>query len=659
MFASMKLGTKIGLGFGALIVIAMLLGGLAVVSMKKVEKKAIVLSGEYMPEVDLCNEVERSALLTMYAIRGYGLSEDRTYLDDGINHLGELDRWLGECADLAARAEHLVMLGPAVAKARDLARQYRDLVSQTEGLSERLGRNRETLDEAAAGYMQSCARFLAAQDGAMAHDIARGAGSAELRERLQKIALINDIITLGNATRVACFRGQAVRDPRIIERADVNFDEIARKVQELRAITRLSEDLAQIDAAEAAGADYRRGMTELVANWVALDALGTRRTAIGNELLAQVQQTAAAGIDGAVTIANDATSGLGAASLTVLFGLAVAVLVGLALAILITRSITGPLNRIIGALRSGSGQTSAAADQVSSASQSLAEGASRQAAAIEETASSVQEMASMTRLSARSAGEARTLASTTNASASKGVEAMSRMSKAIADIKKSSDATARIITTIDEIAFQTNLLALNAAVEAARAGDAGKGFAVVAEEVRSLAQRSAEAAKNTAQMIEDAVRNADGGVTIGKEVGEVLAEIGNAAGQVNGLVEQIASASEEQASGLEQVNLAVGQLDQITQANAANAEESASAAEELSGQAEELNRMVVELMSMVGGASDAIQVSRRSVSGPGRALPPRQVAVPTPRARVARSESPVASLTDEEIMSLADERALI
>jgi methyl-accepting chemotaxis protein len=186
---------------------------------------------------------------------------------------------------------------------------------------------------------------------------------------------------------------------------------------------------------------------------------------------------------------------------------------------------------------------------------------------------------------------------------------MGRMSTAIEDIKKSSDETAKIIKTIDEIAFQTNLLALNAAVEAARAGEAGKGFAVVAEEVRNLAQRSAEAARNTADMIEGSVKNADNGVTISGEVATLLDEIAGNNGKVNDLVGEIAAASNEQAQGIDQINTAVGQMDQVTQSNAANAEESASASEELSAQAEALSGMVVQLQSMVGGSNGSIAQS--------------------------------------------------
>jgi methyl-accepting chemotaxis protein len=169
---------------------------------------------------------------------------------------------------------------------------------------------------------------------------------------------------------------------------------------------------------------------------------------------------------------------------------------------------------------------------------------------------------------------------------------MQRLSEAIEKIKLSSDKTAKIVKTIDEIAFQTNLLALNAAVEAARAGDAGKGFAVVAEEVRSLAMRSAEAAKNTADMIDESVDNAENGVALNQEVLKNLQEINERATRVSEVIMEIAAASEQQNEGIRQISGGIEQMNQITQHNAANAEESASAAEELSGQAYEMQSMV-------------------------------------------------------------------
>ncbi|HQI73046.1 MAG TPA: methyl-accepting chemotaxis protein [Smithella sp.] len=240
----------------------------------------------------------------------------------------------------------------------------------------------------------------------------------------------------------------------------------------------------------------------------------------------------------------------------------------------------------------GADQVGSASVQVSTGGQALSQGTSEQAGSLEEVSSSLQEMSSMTKQNAINAREAKGVAEEARGSSEKGVESMNRMSSAINKIKTSSDATAKIVKTIDEIAFQTNLLALNAAVEAARAGDAGKGFAVVAEEVRNLAMRSAEAAKNTANLIEEAVRNSENGVAINAEVLKNFQEITEKINKVSQVVAEIAAASEQQDQGISQVNKAVEQMNQLTQQNAANAEESASAAEEMSSQSEEMRSMV-------------------------------------------------------------------
>jgi len=200
-------------------------------------------------------------------------------------------------------------------------------------------------------------------------------------------------------------------------------------------------------------------------------------------------------------------------------------------------------------------------------------------------------MSSKTRQNAENAEEAKTIALRTDEGVRTGSGAMELMGKSVQRIKESSDRTAKIVKTIDEIAMQTNLLALNAAVEAARAGEAGRGFAVVAEEVRNLAQRSAQAARSTSEMIGESVQSAEDGVKISSEVAQAFVSIAENVRKVNALVGEIAEASRDQAGGIKQVNEAVGRLDKVVQQNAANAEQSASSSEELSSQAQQLQGM--------------------------------------------------------------------
>ncbi len=238
------------------------------------------------------------------------------------------------------------------------------------------------------------------------------------------------------------------------------------------------------------------------------------------------------------------------------------------------------------------GQVSNASVEIARESQSLAQGSNEQATSLEEASSNLDEMSVVTKRNAGNTNRAKVLASEARAAAGEGDVEMQRMIAAINQIKQSSDNTAKIVKTINDIAFQTSLLSLNAAVEAARAGEAGKGFAVVAGEVRSLAQRSAEAAKHTAEMIGESVKSADTGVAITEGVAKSLAKIVNRTEKVGALIDDIAAASNEQARDIEHVNDAVALMSQITQQNAANSDESAGTAQELSDRAAELESLV-------------------------------------------------------------------
>ena len=281
--------------------------------------------------------------------------------------------------------------------------------------------------------------------------------------------------------------------------------------------------------------------------------------------------------------------------------LLVLALVLIASIIFTKQSITRPVNRIIEGLNEGADQVASASGQVSSASQSLAEGASEQASSLEETSASLEEMASMTRQNADNSTQADTLMKEANQVIGKANSSMGELTKSMAEISKASEETQKIIKTIDEIAFQTNLLALNAAVEAARAGEAGAGFAVVADEVRNLAMRAADAAKNTAGLIEGTVKKIKDGSDLVTNTNEAFTEVATSASKVGELVGEIAAASNEQAQGIDQVNKAVVEMDKVTQQNAANAEESASASEEMNAQAAQMKGVVGELFILVGG----------------------------------------------------------
>jgi methyl-accepting chemotaxis protein len=274
------------------------------------------------------------------------------------------------------------------------------------------------------------------------------------------------------------------------------------------------------------------------------------------------------------------------------------------IAIGFTRSITGPVDRIIQGLRQSSNEVLMASNQIAQTSQQMASGATEQAGEVQTVSSTMEEMSAMTKNNAANAHQVDQMIKSTRIDSEGGLKAVHNMSEVIRKIKDSSDETAKIIKNINSIAFQTNILSLNAAVEAARAGEAGQGFAVVADEVRNLAQSAAEAARDTERLIEEAQRNVIQGVEATKEVTSALEEIKGKIEKVSTLISEVSLASTEQAGGIENVSGSISQIDKVTQTYSANAENTAAASEELSAQTKIMDRMVGELANIMDRKSN-------------------------------------------------------
>ncbi|MGC9195765.1 MAG: methyl-accepting chemotaxis protein [Syntrophobacteraceae bacterium] len=279
----------------------------------------------------------------------------------------------------------------------------------------------------------------------------------------------------------------------------------------------------------------------------------------------------------------------------------ICVLLTIILGIALNLSITHRVWDVIHYLQDSSKQMGGAADHVFSASQDLADANSQQAASVEETSSSLEEISSMTAQNAANAGQASRLMVVTRESVARAGGSMSQLTNSMMEISRASEETSKIIKTIDEIAFQTNLLALNAAVEAARAGEAGAGFAVVAEEVRNLAMRAAEAAKNTSDLIEGTVKRIKEGAGIVEKTSKEFSEVTVSVGKSGELIDEIAVASQEQGRGIEHINIAVNELSRLIQQNAANSEETAAASHEVNAQVKRLDNFLEAVVKLVEG----------------------------------------------------------
>lgn len=618
MFKKMRLAAKIGAGFGLLVVLAAVLGLFAVYQMNNVSSQSNLLAAEYVPEVAIASQIERNTREMMYGLRGYHFTAQQHYLDEGVDALRELRAGLADAKNLAANATALQALADQVAIAERAVEEYATAIGDTEVATNRMGEFRAAILQEGPRFVSAGEAVLEAQDAALRSAIQNEDNDA-IYTLVNNMAAMNNILDVGNQIRIDAWRALAEFDASILQGALGDFQRLAQMQDELRS--NLIDPTAQerlrgsVEAAEA----YRVAVTGLAQGLARLEELNQTRIRSGRDAITAAVATADAGINATDRIANEAATALNTASMLMIGGLIVVIALAIIVALFVTLGITKPINAIIVSLRRGSEEVSSASNQVAQSSQQMAEGASEQASSLEETSATLEEITSQIKQNADNATQANAMANDARSAAEKGREAMIRMGDAITRIKSSSDETAKIIKTIDEIAFQTNLLALNAAVEAARAGEAGKGFAVVAEEVRNLAQRSAEAAKNTSELIEGSQQNADDGVSVSQDVQQHLDSIAETVQKVASLIGEVSTATQEQSQGIEQINLAMNQMDGVTQSNAASSEESASASEELSAQARELSEMVNQLTALVRGAkaAEAFQ-SNGSYAAPAR-----------------------------------------
>lgn len=336
-----------------------------------------------------------------------------------------------------------------------------------------------------------------------------------------------------------------------------------------------------------------------------------------------------------------------------------AILIGVLLALGVIRSMSRALIGIADELETGAGRTAEASGQLAAISSTVATGCADQGSAVAETSAALEQMTAMIRCTAENAAQAKACANQARVAAEAGAGTMAEMNAAMQSIGSASGEVAKIVKQIDEIAFQTNILALNAAVEAARAGEAGAGFAVVADEVRNLAQRSAAAARETAERIEAAIESSRHGESSCSRVGVSLAEIADRIMAADKLVAEIATAAQEQAQGIRQIGTAMTQLDQVTQENAARADEGAAAAGDLSNQATMVRANLERLRSLVVPGRTAASIpttpaARPAVSKSARFPTGRPAAVPKARIPMPGDTGPATGGHDAEDRHFAD-----
>lgn len=534
MFKKMKVGTKIAGGFTIALLLAALIGVLSIYYISDVARIISQLSEQEIPETSAVVETERAVWETHVLSYEFDNNLDAQSQKKWFDQRDKIAVAVEKIVPIATALNHLNVLEATrtikqnLAEYSKIGETYVSLAMENKTIEEQLEANASIIEKQLVDY-------ISGQNVKIQNAIQNNEWQ-EVVSRVTKLQLANDAVDIFNKMR----RNEALY---IMHQEKENAEKLHHELTSLVALTKktfalstAAEDVERGKLALANEEQFGHLMNQWITNKLKQGELLKQSDAAAMNIVALSSKTALQADKDAYDVGTRAVTLVSNVKLLLITLLIGTILIGSALAFIITRGITKPLSNVIEGLNDGADQVAAAAGQVSGASQQMAEGGSEQAASLEETSSSLEEMSTMTKQNADNATQADGLMKNANDVVGQANTSMTQLTHSMEEISSASEETSKIIKTIDEIAFQTNLLALNAAVEAARAGEAGAGFAVVADEVRNLAMRAAEAAKNTANLIDGTLKKVNDGSELVIQTNGAFARVAESTAKVGELV---------------------------------------------------------------------------------------------------------------------------
>jgi hypothetical protein len=609
----LTLGARLGLAFGALIVLMCVLGGLAVWRISLAAKLAAGVATRHAPEVRLATAVDVTAWTVMHDIPNYVSTGDEEFLRKGRRTLATLKEDLQAADDLSTKFPDLVDLDKGETEARARTAEFEALVDQVEAEYRSQAVQQASLDAAAKAYVTECRNLLNSYYQMMDTEIDQKLDAAALKERRLKLATVTELLDLGNSIRIDNYKALAANDHEALRDALKGFAPLERTLANLEPLVSQAHHIAMLQKIRAAADDYKTAMEQMLKSRLSIAEHAEGLLVAGDAVTGKASEVAHGGMQSIETAANEVADGLALTSTILIVGVLVATLAGILIAWLSTRAITGPI-------REGVNTLAATASQISSTISQLASNASEAAAAVAETTTTVDEVRQTAQVAAdkakavadnaqgaaRAAQAGRQATDQTAEGLSRIREQMTSIGESITRLSEQSQAVGDIVSTVTDLAEQSNLLAVNASIEAAKAGDMGKGFAVVAQEIRSLAEQSKDSTKQVRAILSEVQRATGKAVVEAEQGGRSVAdgskqaeEAGLAIKTLTDTVQdatraavQIAASSQQQLIGMEQVGRAMENIKQATTQNAEGARQLSAAAHSLQEVGARLKAMV-------------------------------------------------------------------